>query len=371
MIKRAVVCCLMFFAVTVWGAWPTYHGDAGLRGFADAELGDALNLVWRYNAGGEVFTTPVSDGEQIYLSAKKGRVIALDLQGSIVWEKAFTRTNDAGQDMPLRFEASLACLDGLVFAGSTKGTLFALDAKDGSTKWKYETGGIIVGSPNFVKPGRVLLMDQSEGLLHGVDVQTGKPVWKSEAAERCDGAPGVGREHIAYGSCLAALHVYGLDGKHQRDIEVGGDGQIAGGVAIEDSIAYAGLRDGALIAVNLADGEVLWVSEESQDQTFSTPAVTDQLVVYSSDDGFVYAVNKKDGELVWTYDTGGIPYSPVVAQHRVVVSADGVLYVLKLDDGTEVWTKEVSDEISSPAIIHGMIVVGADDGTVSAYGDKK
>lgn len=354
-----------------WGAWPTYHGAPDLKGVADAELGNQLELAWRFNAGGEVYSTPVSDGERIFFSAKKGRVVALDQKGIKIWERSFTRTNDAGQEMALRFEAPLVCAAGLVFAGSTKGTLFALDAKTGATMWKYETDGIIVGSANVILDGRedakIVVMDQSEGMLHGLDVATGKMVWKSEAAERCDGAPGVGAGRIAYGSCLAALHVYSTDGKHLKDIEVGGDGQIAGGVAVEGKLAYAGLRDGALVCIDMESGEIVWSSEESEDQTFSTPAVTEHRVVYASDNGFVYAVDKKEGKTVWKFDTGGMPYSPVVAKNRVLVSADGVLYLLKLEDGTKLWSNEIGDDTTSPALVGGMVVVGADDGSVSSW----
>jgi outer membrane protein assembly factor BamB len=61
----------------------------------------------------------------------------------------------------------------------------------------------------------------------------------------------------------------------------------------------------------------------------------------------------------------------VAAQDTVAVSSDGVLYLLNLEDGQKLWSKEVSDEISSPALVGGLLVVGADDGTVSAYGEKK
>ncbi len=391
MIRDKIILFLACCASVCWGAWPTYHGGADLRGVSDAELPDKPELLWRFNAGGEIYNTPVSDGERIFFSAKKGLVIALDLKGSKDWEKSFTRTNDAGQEMPVRFEAPLACADGKVFAGSTHGTLYALDAKTGVTAWQYDTGGVIVGSPNMMGidrkdaktqsgkdlgdlaslRSRLVVLDQAEGALLCLELGTGKLLWKTEGVERCDGAPGVGDGWIVFGSCLAALHVYDVAGKPLKAIEVGGDGQIAGGVAVDGKRAFAGTRDGRLICADLETGDMVWSSDESEEQTFSTPAVTLKSVLYCSDDGFVYAVNRKDGTLQWKFDTGGSPSSPVVAKDKVVVSADGVLYVLGLADGRKLWSKEVSDEITSPAMIGGRVVVGADDGTVSAFGTKK
>ncbi|VGO21745.1 outer membrane protein assembly factor BamB family protein [Pontiella sulfatireligans] len=395
MILSKMITLLACCATAGYGEWNTYHGGGDLRGVSDAIVPPKPQLLWRYSAGGEVYSTPVSDGKRIFFSAKKGQVVALDLNGSKVWKKSFSRTNDAGAAMPVRFEAPLACADGLVFAATTRGTLHALDAKTGEEKWCYESGGIITGSPNFVprkinsdrkdaktqrteklsvlassrsKQSAVVVLDQSEGSLHCLDVQTGKRIWKTEGVERCDGAPGIGNGQIVFGSCLAALHVYGADGKHLKDIEVGGDGQIAGGVAVDGKLAFAGTRDGGLICADLDAGDIVWSSDESEDQTFSTPSVTDKLVVYSSDDGLVYAVERVEGKTVWKFDTGGLPYSPVVAGDKVVVSADGVLYLLKLEDGAKLWSTEVSDDATAPAIIGGLIVVGADDGTVSAWG---
>jgi outer membrane protein assembly factor BamB len=190
--------------------------------------------------------------------------------------------------------------------------------------------------------------------------------------ERCDGSLGVGNERIVFGSCLAALHVYSAtNGIHLRDIELGGDAQIAGGAAVDGNHVFAGARDGRLLCADAETGELVWSSAESVEQTFSTPAVTTNLVVYSSDNGFVYALDRKTGALRWKFETGGYPTSPVVATDKVVVSADGVLYMLSLNDGRKLWSQEVSDEISSPALIGGMILVGADDGAVSAFGEKK
>ena len=358
------------------GAWPTYHGDASLKGVSAAELPEKPELRWRFNAGAEIYSTPVSDGERIFFAARKGRLLAVDLQGKQLWEQPFSRTNDANQAMAVRFEAPLVCADGTLFAGTTHGILYALDSKTGREKWRYDTEGIIIGSPNFIgSPAaaggrKLVVLDQNAGVLHCVDMTTGKRLWTSEAVERCDGAPGTGNGRIVFGSCLSALHVYADSGNHLMDIEVGGDSQIAGGVAVDGDAAFAGVRDGGMLRFDLKMGEVAWSSDESEQQTFSTPAVTEELVVYTSDDGYVYAVTKCCGSLVWKTGVDGSPYSPAVAGDKVAAVSDGILYLLDLNNGRILWSKEVSDDITSPAIIGSMIVVGGDDGTVTAWGSS-
>ncbi len=371
MIKDKIILFLTCCASVCWGAWPTYHGDPSLKGVSDVAISEKPELLWRYFAGGAVDHTPVSDGKRIFVSGKKGTITAIDLKGAKLWEKSFTRKKDTGEDVPVRFDAPLACGRGLVFAGTRRGLLYAVDAKTGATTWTYDTDGTVMGSPNFLDERAIIVVDQSDGALHGIEIETGKMLWKTEGQERCDGSPGVGNGQVVFGSCAAALHVYGVKGKHLKDIEVEGDGQLAGGVSLVGKRAFAGTRDGALVCVDLEKGDVVWSSEESEEQTFSTPVATGKRVVYSSENGLVYAVNSVDGELVWKFDTGGTPSSPVVAVDKIAVSADGVLYVLELADGTKLWSQEVSDEITSPGLIGGMIVVGADDGTVSAFGTKE
>jgi eukaryotic-like serine/threonine-protein kinase len=362
----------VFLAGSVQAEWNTYHGGADLRGASLAALPEAPQLLWRYNAGGAVNNTPVSDGERIFFTAKKGLVIALDLKGSEVWKKNFTRTNETGASVPVRFDAPLACAEGTILAGTAYGILIALDAKTGAEKWSYDTGGVIIGSPNWINTNQAVVIDQSAGELHCLELNSGKMLWKTAGVERSDGSPGVGGGQIVFGSCLAALHVYSAtDGRHLRDIELGGDSQVAGGAAVDGNLIFAGTRDGRLVCGDAATSNMVWSSAESKEQTFSTPAVTTDKVIYSSDNGFVYAVTRAEGRLLWSFNAGGLPTSPVVAKDKVVVSSDGVLYLLNLEDGRKLWSKEVSDEISSPALIGDMVVVGADDGTVTAFGKKE
>ncbi len=371
MIKGRIICFMVCAATVVYAEWGTYHGRGDLRGVSDAKLPEKPEMLWRYTASGAVYNPPVSAGERIFFSAQKGRVVAVDLNGSEIWSKSFTRTNDLEQVVPVRFEAPLACNREWVLAGSTRGTLYALDVETGREEWRYETGGSIVGSPGFIRDS-IVVLDQSEGALHGLNAETGKRLWKTEGVERCDGSPGVGGGRIVFGSCLAALHVFsGVDGKHQRDIELGADEQIAGGVAVDGPVVFAGTRAGSLVCADAEAGDVVWSSDESEEQTFSTPVVTEKRIVYSSDDGFVYAVRRADGVLIWKFDTEGLPTSPVVSKDKVVVCADGKLFLLGLEGGDKKWVHDVSDETSSPSLIGNMIVVGADDGSVTAWGAKR
>ena len=46
--------------------------------------------------------------------------------------------------------SSPAVADGVVFAGSEDGSLFALDAENGERRWSYDTGDKVYSSPRVV-----------------------------------------------------------------------------------------------------------------------------------------------------------------------------------------------------------------------------
>jgi len=346
--------------------WPTYHGSYALDGTALAEPPDAPECLFRFKAGVRIDGTPVSGDGKIFFKTEKGTLYALSLSGEQLWKV------DSGKDP---FSTALLYADGILVAGTSSGKLVAMDIETGKEKWTYEVGSSVQGTPNRIDLAGggvgVIINSQGDGSIHGVDQKTGQGLWKTDPVERCDGSAGVSKGRIAMGSCASALHLYTVrDSVSRVDVPLGGDCQVAGGVAISGNAAFAGTRSGKVCAVDLGQAKVLWVNEDNQREAFTTPAVNDRLVVFGSDDGKVYALGREKGEKIWEFDTGKKPSSPVLAGRRVAVSSGGTLFLLDAQTGRKIWSAAVSDEITSPALVGGVLLVGADDGTVTAYGRK-
>jgi outer membrane protein assembly factor BamB len=353
----------------VVGEWLTYHGGYALDGVAAPAPPDAPVLLWRYKAGARVHSTPLVANGRIYTAHAKGEVAALGPDGKEIWKVQL------GQPGKEAFKAPMICLGKTLVMGSEAGTLYAVDAETGQEKWTYAVGDTVQGSANRVElPGGkagVIALSQSDGTIHCVDLETGKQRWKTPEFERCDGSPSSLDGRVVLGSCASAFHVYDTakPGK-PVDIELGGDSQVAGGVALSGSQAFAGTRGGKLVAADVVTGKILWTHAESKREAFATPAVGATIVVFACDDGKVYGVERATGKTLWSVDTGGSPTSPVIAGNRVVVTSSGSLLVLDLANGAKLSKTEVSDDATPPAVVGGVIYVGADDGTVSAWGKK-
>ena len=346
--------------------WSTYHGSFALDGVADADLPDLPQRLWTYKVEGRVDSTPVASEGRIYVASSKGGLFCLDLRGKELWKSSIA---------PDVFTSPPLVAGELLVLGTGKGVLRAYETGGGKEKWSYDVGGSVQGSPNLValaggKKG-VVAISQGDGCLHGIDLATGAGVWKMPAVERCDGSASACGDYIVMGSCASALHIYSAaKGVKLTDVSLGGDNQVAGGVAMSGTQAFAGTRSGKLCAVDVAAAKILWTFEEGQGEAFATPAVNERLVVYGADDGKAYAVDRAKGTKLWAFDTGNRPLSPVIARDRVVLSSGGSLFLVDLATGKKLWSAPVSDDITSPAVVGGMILVGGDDGTVSAYGKK-
>ncbi|MDD4870257.1 MAG: PQQ-binding-like beta-propeller repeat protein [Kiritimatiellae bacterium] len=359
--------------------WPVYHGDAALRGIAGTTLSEKLSVLWRFKVGAPVTVTPVVGTNRIFFIAENGETFAISMQGEKIWVAAI-RQESAKTNVTQhveKFSTQPMYVRGILLVGSDQGNLHALEADTGKTKWKYQVGENINGTANWIEPesGRglsVIVISQADGIVHCLDLETGKPIWVSQAVSRCDGSPGVGKDFIVFGSCDAALHVLSsARGESIGRVELEGDGQVAGGVAIDGNLVFAGTRGGLAVCADARKGTIVWTNQVCYSEVFTTPAVTKSRVVFGSSDDSVFCLNRADGKKIWSFTVDGSPLSPVVAGDKVVVSAGGTLYILKLEDGRKLWTGKASDSISSPAVIDGKVVIGSDDGFIIMYGAGK
>jgi len=359
--------------------WPIYHGDAALSGITGANVPDRLKIQWRFKAGAAVSAPPVVGGNMIFFVAEDGHLYALSLQGQKVWERridvepagADGKTEPAGKF----FTAPLYVRD-IVLAGSDDGWLYAIESATGRTRWRYKVGGSINSTANWLEPDgdrgfRIVVISRWDGVVHCIDLASGRALWVSRDVGECDGTPGVGSDFVAFGGCDMTLHILSASkGDEVGAVALSKDQYVAGGVAISGDMVFAGTYNGSIVCVDAGKKKIVWSNRVANGEIFATPAVTTDRVVAGSYDGLVYCLDRNDGKKVWSFEAGDAVLSPAIAAgDKVVVAAGGVLYVLRLKDGGKLWAASSGDAISSPAIVDGKLIVGTDEGFVIMYGD--
>ena len=100
-------------AVSVEGvSWPVFRGDSNLSGVAASGLSDRLRLLWSYQTGSYIVSSPVLGFGNVYIGSTDGKVYSLSLSdGGKVWEF------DTGDDI----ETSPLLMGGSVYIGNLSG----------------------------------------------------------------------------------------------------------------------------------------------------------------------------------------------------------------------------------------------------------
>jgi outer membrane protein assembly factor BamB len=346
------------------GDWPQFHYDQAQSGVVPGNLPEQLSLVWRFETGGDIKSSPAIVDGRVYVGSLDSHVYALDAQtGKQLWAVPLDNL----------VEASPSLVQNTVYIGTLAGTLYALDAESGAKRWRFQTGGKLVGSANWFSDREerlCILTGSHDAFLYCIDALNGQTVWAYESGNYINGSPAVAAANCAFGGCDAIIHVLSLDnGARVREIDTGA--YVAGSAVVREDHVYVANYEGDLIKASLSTGEIAWRYSIGDAPFVSSPAVTDTVVVIGGRDMRVHCIDNQTGQLRWTHATlGWVDSSPAIAGDKVIVgSDDGRLYLLRLGDGTPLWSYETGQSItSSPAIADGMVVVGCNDGRV--YGFK-
>jgi len=215
-----------------------------------------------------------------------------------------------------------AVADGVVYAGSADGNLYALDAQTGAQKWVFQTPGEITSSPAVANG--VVYVNNDAGFF-AVDAQTGKSVWTFKTGDpvaftrRWDfyqSSPVYVDGVLYFGSADSYLYALeAMTGKLLWKFKT--EGRVRSSPAVAEGVIYGGSMDGNLYALDAKTGQLKWKFKTAGDAAFpfgevqSPTAVADGTVFFGSRDGFLYAVDIQTGQKKWAFSHEGmVHYRP-------------------------------------------------------------
>jgi outer membrane protein assembly factor BamB len=288
--------------------------------------------------------TPVTDGQRVYAWFGNGQIVALDMDGRVVWSRhlgkeysEFVTQWGHGSSPTLHGDLLILLCDHL-----TDAYLLAVDARTGKERWKVDRGdGRVSHSTPVLVPGPqgAELLVNSSTRIDVYDPATGKLLWYT-GTERQTPIPSAvfhdGRIYLSRGyrnSDFMALRPGGRGDVTNTHIEW----QSASGASYVPSIVY---YDGLLYMTN----EV----------------------------GVVTCADARTGERVWRHRLDGVFFaSPVAGDGKIyMVSETGETYVLRAGRTPEVLaTNDLGERfLASPAIAGGRIFLRSDEGLFAIAG---
>lgn len=151
----------------------------------DTATGDEL---WRQSFTNAFATPPaVSDGA-VYLGDTAG-LVALDANdGSERWRFATGSRRDSERHNWTYTSSAPAVADGTVYSGAPDNRVYAVDAESGTKRWEFWTWHNATGDP--VVAGDTVYVGSDDSFVYAFDVETGERRWEFDTHGTADGAGG-------------------------------------------------------------------------------------------------------------------------------------------------------------------------------------
>lgn len=317
----------------------------------------------------------VADG-RVYAAAAEGEVHAYDLQtGRQIWEykpektrggeaaqpdqvadeptageeetKAAKRARKeaeklakkaAKQKIEWRFSGGPGAGDGLVVVGTLDGRVIALDASNGTEKWRARVPNEVITAP-AVGQGMVLVRS-NDGRVTALDAASGERRW-------------------FWTSELPSLTVRGN-----------------APVTLGPSVVFVGNDDGTVTALSLNDGRPAWslpianpegrTELERMADVDGSPVLDGTSLFATSFKGQTVAIEGPSGRPLWRKDHGGAGGMGVTSSYVVVSDNAGTVWGLDRYTGNASWSNPAlaRRSLSAPTIHGDYAVVGDLDGYV-------
>lgn len=281
--------------------------------------------------------SPITDGQMVYAWFGTGQVVALDMNGRLVWQRHLGQEISpfdviwGHSSSPALFEDSLI----LLCDHAPVSYLLAVDKRTGKEKWRADRGKgkLSYSTPVVVTTasGPELIVNSSER-VDAYDPRTGAALW----------------------------HLGGTN-RFPIPVPVHHDGTI---------FLSRGYRSGPYMAVkpggrgDVSKTHVTWESQTGA--PYISSLVHDNgLIFMATDVGGVTVVDAKTGERVWQQRIDGIfTASPVAGDGKIYfVSETGETIVVRSARTPEVIARNDIGQrlMASPAISNGQIFLRADD----------
>lgn len=319
--------------------------DAPDRYLNATEMKEALEQIAPAASGGAAYPVPIGLTEEM-----------------AAWGDA-----DRGLDALWKFacedevRSSPAVHRGVVYIGAYDNNLYAINAADGSFRWKYPTAEGISSSPAVADAENLVLFGSLDHLLYAVDTRVGQLSWTVATQGPVQSSPTLAHGHVFFGSDDGHLYAVRLaTGRVQW--KWWGGAAIRSRPLVTGEIIVVGMESGDVAGVDLS-GQMVWRFKAKR-AVVSSPMEHDGLVYFGSMDWHVYALDLARGWKVWTFRTNKpVVSSPVYGDEKIYIgSVDGKLYALDAQGGKERWSFETAGQItSSPAFADGVVYFGGID----------
>jgi outer membrane protein assembly factor BamB len=378
--------------------WTHRNGSAPGR-LVHPALRAQPQLIWSVELGQgdakrrRLLTGPIVAGGLIYAMDAGATLSAVTRSGQVAWRRSLVPAEQVPDSGP---GGGMAAADGVIYATTGFGEVFALDPRTGGTIWK-RTLDAPVQAPPLVYGGRVIAV-QRDDIAVALDARTGETLWTVQAT----GGTGLmgGASPAADGPLVIIpfssgelLGVLGRNGTAVWGTAITGGrralarnriNDVSGDPVIVGSTVYASNQSGRSIRLDTETGERDWTIGEG---SYGPASPVGNSVFLVSDEGALVRVVAETGEIVWSRQLPeffparnflwrkgkpwrAVPYyGPILAGGRLwVASADGWLRAFSPVDASLLASVQLpGGAAAAPAVAGGVMYVTTREGQLLAF----
>lgn len=380
----ALSVCLSSFARA---DWLQFRGPGSTAVSTEAKVpAEELKIAWAADLPGRGLSAPIVVGERVFVTCSSGpgqetlHVFCFNAKdGTKRWERVMRATGRTMTHNKTCVAANTPCSDGeRVFALFSSNDLFAFDL-DGNLLWlrgltfDYANASNSLGmsqSPVVVDGALVVQSENdSESFVAGLDVKTGRNLWKLERPKAANWTSatvwkgeGTAAAVVALQSSKGILGVEPATGKTVWDYTDGAS-TIPSSVPTKDAL-YAVSHGITALAPEKGGVTQLWRNDKLNPGTASPLVLGDHIYVVNGA-GVLIKASLRNGDEQWKLRLKG-PFSgsPVAAGGRIyIVSERGMFQVINPDTPEGEVTQQIELKetvLTTPAISGGAIYVRSD-----------
>ena len=312
----------------------------------DAEA--KLVRLWRAKVGrglGRKYLRlrPAVLADRIYAADAYGSVVALNrFSGKRVWQASVGEPDEGpfyefwDRRDPAFVTGGIGTGGGLVLLGTTRGEVIALDAGDGTERWRAEVSSEVLSRPTTADDA--VIAQTADGRLVALEAEDGSQRW-------------------AYDSQVPLLTLRGTAAP-----------------VVESGLVFAGFGDGNVTAIEVRSGAPIWRQRIMLPQgrteldrmvdVDGTPLLASGLLLAASFQGRLKAMNPTDGRVVWDIEASSFLDLAEGYGHVYLVSDDDVVTAFAIASAASAWQQENlrNRRLTSPLAFGNYLLVGDEEG---------
>ncbi|MHB1215095.1 MAG: outer membrane protein assembly factor BamB [Thiobacillus sp.] len=310
-----------------FGSSPTKAKPAELVEFKPAA---SIAEAWKSETGDTAGHTfhPIAAGDDVY-AAGGSRVVRIAVaNGHSVWN------TDAG----MKLSAGVGVGQGLVFVGSGKGDLLALDQASGQVRWKVALSSEVTGQ--LLAVADMVIARTGDGRVHGLALADGSRKW---------------------------LYTRNLPALSLRE---------SGGMVVRDGMLYVGFPGGKLVALDAANGAQLWEATvalprgatelERVADVMGNPVADERQVCAVAYQGRVACFDRRNGAPLWARDTSSDSGLAMDDRNVYVTDDQDAVTAYDKSSGRAGWRQDklARRQVTAPLVFGSWVVVADGEGYV-------